>query len=286
MRLGVFAKTYVRPSLDACFAAAARDGLRAVQFNLACAGVPTLPDAPVPDILTREVCETARRHGAELAAVSGTFNMAHPDEAVRQDGGRRLRHVIVWAATAGVPVVTLCTGSRDAVDMWRDHPENGSPAARHDFLQTLTPALVAAEAAGVTLAIEPEPGNVVADAAGARRLLDALRSPRLRIILDPANLIRPEEPADRNAERLTAAVALLAVDTVIVHAKDRRADGTVCPAGGGVVPFLPFLQALQRAGYGGPLIIHGIDEPELPAAVTHLQETLAALATGPAHALR
>jgi sugar phosphate isomerase/epimerase len=283
MKLGVFAKTYERPSVDEVFSSAARDGFSCVQFNLACCGLDPLPAESVPDAISSEIAHAARRHHVEIVAVSGTFNMAHPQVAVRQDGVQRLKNVIAWAATNGVPIVTLCTGSRDVADMWQAHPENGSPQAWEDLLETLTSALSAAESAGVTLAVEPEPANVVADAATARRLLDTVRSARLRIILDPANLVRV---AAQNGDRtgLAEAIDLLAAETVLVHAKDRRADRSVCAAGEGVVEFLPFLGHLQRAGYDGPLVVHGIAESELPIAVNYLSATLETLSREPSHA--
>lgn len=285
MKLGVFAKTYERPSVDQAFEAAARDGFSCVQFNLACSGLETLPDEPVPEAITLEIRRAARRHGIELAAVSGTFNMAHPVASVRHDGVKRLENVIAWAAATGVvPAVTLCTGSRDPVDMWRAHPENRSPQAWEDLVETLTQVLSSADAAGVTLAVEPEPANVVADATSARRLLDTLGSARLKIILDPANLANVDAPnGDRKG--LAEAIDLLAVDTILVHAKDRRADGSVCPAGQGVVEFLPFFGRLQRAGYDGPLVVHGLEEGEVPTAVSYLRSTLETLSTESSHAL-
>ena len=39
--------------------------------------------------------------------------------------------------------------------MWRAHPENRSPQAWEDLVETLAQVLSVAEAAGVTLAIEP-----------------------------------------------------------------------------------------------------------------------------------
>ena len=58
--------------------------------------------------------------------------------------------------------------------MWRAHPENRSPEAWEDLVETLTQALSVAEARGVTLAVESEPANVVADAKSARDLLDTI----------------------------------------------------------------------------------------------------------------
>lgn len=274
MNLGIFAKTFARPSVDATLAAAARAGLGCVQFNLACAGLPTLPDVPVPAAVTDEVRRAADRHGVGIAAVSGTFNMAHPLGFVRQDGLRRLRHLLAWAGDAGVPVVTLCTGTRDAGDMWREHPGNRSEGAWADLVETLTPALAAAEGVGVTLAVEPEPANVVADARDARRLLDDFRGAPLKVILDPANLVGDTATPAENRARLAAAVDLLVSDAVLVHAKDRRADGSVCPAGQGLVEFPPFLGHLRRRGYAGPLVIHGVDEGEVPSAVGYLRAAL------------
>jgi sugar phosphate isomerase/epimerase len=284
MKLGVFAKTYERPSVDQAFEAAARDGFSCVQFNLACSGLETLPGEPVPEAVSLEIKRAAQRNGIEIAAVSGTFNMAHPVASVRHDGVRGLKNVIAWAAATGVPAVTLCTGTRDPRDMWRAHPENRSPQAWEDLVETLTQVLSSAEAAGVTLAVEPEPANVVTDAMSARHLLDTLGRARLKIILDPANLANLDAPnGDRKG--LAEAIDLLAADTILVHAKDRRADGSVCPAGQGVVQFVPFLSRLQRAGYDGPLVIHGIEEGEVPRAVSYLRSILETLSTESSHAL-
>jgi sugar phosphate isomerase/epimerase len=280
MKLGVFAKTYERPSVDEAFASAAGDGFSCVQFNLASSGLDTLPRAPVPENISVQIDRAARRHHIEIVAVSGTFNMAHPQSSVRQEGVDRLKNVIAWAAAAGVPIVTLCTGSRHRTDMWRAHPDNDSAQAWADLVECLTQALGAAEAAGVILGIEPEPANVVSDVARARRLLDAFRSPCLKIILDPANLATLDAP-NGDREGLALAANLLVTDTVLVHAKDRRRDGSVCPAGEGVVEFLPFLQRLQGAGYRGPLVVHGIPEGEVPAAVHHLRAILERLSREP-----
>lgn len=46
MKLGIFTKTFQRPTLDAKLEAVAAHGMREVQFNLSCAGLPSLPDDP------------------------------------------------------------------------------------------------------------------------------------------------------------------------------------------------------------------------------------------------
>ncbi len=50
-------------------------------------------------------------------------------------------------------------------------------------------AVALAHANSVDLGIEPELANVIDSAAAARRLIDEIASPRLRVVLDPANLV-------------------------------------------------------------------------------------------------
>ena len=45
----------------------------------------------------------------------------------------------------------------------------------------------------MTLAFEPEINNVVNSVSKARNLLDEIGSPWLKVVIDPANLIRPGE---------------------------------------------------------------------------------------------
>ena len=88
----------------------------------------------------------------------------------------------------GTRLVTLCTGTRDPADPWRAHPDNGTPEAWRDLTASMETAIAAAEASDVYLGIEPELANVVSSAEAARRLIDEMKSPRLRIVIDAANL--------------------------------------------------------------------------------------------------
>jgi sugar phosphate isomerase/epimerase len=84
MQLGIFAKTFDRPEVASCLQAVADAGIRATQFNLSVAGLPTIPDEPVPDEIIQRIRAAADQAGVALAAISGTFNAAHPDPAQRQ----------------------------------------------------------------------------------------------------------------------------------------------------------------------------------------------------------
>lgn len=238
--LGIFARTFSRPSLSETLDAVAATGLRTMQFNMKLAGGASAA------AIRAEVSE----RGLRMAAVSGTFNMAHPDPAARADGLRWLEALV--AADLGTSTVTLCTGTRDATDMWRRHPDNGTPEAWRDMRASVEAALPVAEAHGVTLAFEPEHSNVVDSAAAARRLLDEVRSPHLKVVLDPANL------ADREARTLREAFELLGDDIVLAHAKDVR----------GGVDYALYLELL---GDEVPLILHGMPEEEVPGSLEFIR---------------
>ena len=269
MRLGIFAKTFAGDEADTVLRAVKAAGYGCTQFNMACVGLPPMPDA-IPDAVLSGIGAAATAHGVALAALSGTYNMIHPDPAVREAGQRQLRVMLAAARVLGVPLVTLCTGTRDPDDQWRHHPGNAEPEAWADMSREMAVALRSAEEAGVDLGIEPEQANVVTSAADARRLIGEMGSARLKIVLDPANLF--ERASTVEARRIVAdAVEVCGDHIAMAHAKDRHADGRFATAGTGVVDFPDFLSRLAAAGFDGPLVTHGLTAAEAPGVATYLR---------------
>ena len=171
MQLGIFSRTYPLAGIDDVFARIAQDGFAATQFNFSTAGLSSLP-RDWPEAIISQVVASASQHGVSICALSGTYNMAHPDLARRASDRIGFANVVRAAEAMHVPIVTLCTGTRDATNMWLAHPDNRSAEAWSALRGELDFALELAERHGVSLGIEPEHGNVVADAPDARRLLD------------------------------------------------------------------------------------------------------------------
>ena len=273
MQLGIFAKTFsvhgALPVLQAVKAA----GYDCAQFNLACLGLHSMPDE-IGDGVAETIAAAASASGVNIAAVSATYNMIHPDFRQRADGMRRLALIIAQARAMGTALVTLCTGTRDAQDQWRHHPDNDGVEAWRDLVTEMAKALELADRYDVNLGIEPELANVVSSAAHAKRLIGDLQTERLKIVLDPANLFEIESAARR--ERLVAeAVELLGGRIAMAHAKDRDASGKFVAAGRGVIDFRHFIKHLKRVGFDGPLVTHGLDEAEAPTVAAFLKEALA-----------
>lgn len=262
--LGIFSRTFDRPTLPSVLDAVRRQHLGLVHFNFKSAGRAALPSG-----LSRADCEGVRAlvssAGLRLCGVSGTFNAIHPDRSRRQRETDLARELIGMAPTLGTSLVTLCTGTRDADDMWRWHPENDSPAAWSDLQETLGYLLEAARQADVMLGIEPEHNNVVSSAARARALLDEFQDPHLRVVLDGANLLTAET-AERQREVLAEAFELLGPDIAVIHAKDFNDDGDVA-AGRGLLDFEWYFGLVVKHRIAAPIVIHEVDEADVGRAV-------------------
>lgn len=272
MKLGIFAKTFPGTDPRTVLAATASAGFSAAQYNMACSGLAPMPERIEPGE-AEAVAAAAKSSGVEIVALSGTYNMIHPDRAIREAGHRRLAVLAEACAAMGAPLLTLCTGTRDPDDQWRAHADNGTPEAWRDLLEAMEVAIAIADRHGVDLGIEPELANVVDGAEKARRLIDELKSPRLKIVLDPANLFETEGPAEQR-RLVSEAVDLLGDRIAMGHAKDRAPDGTFTTAGRGVLDYPHYLAALASIGFSGSLVTHGLSAQDAPDVASFLRRAL------------
>jgi sugar phosphate isomerase/epimerase len=265
MQRGVFASVFNRPTLAARFAAVAESGFSSVQLDLRNAGY-DLWTAGIPPNAASEILAAARAAGIRIPAVEGTYNMAHPDPEVRRSGHEGLVRILAFAADLDAEFVTLCTGTRSETSMWRFHPDNVLDDAWTDILGSVTSALVVAQSHGISLLVEPEPANIVSSAVRARTLLDQVGDSRLRIVLDPANIVLSDRSRDP-LEVLRESFALLGPDIAFAHAKDLSPDDQFCAAGTGIVPWPDYWKLLEGIGYQGDVIFHTLAEADVPTAL-------------------
>lgn len=274
MKLGIFAKTFEGTNPDVVLSAVARAGFAAAQYNMACSGLVSMPEA-IAESQARSVADAAKAADVEIAAISGTYNMIHPDRAVREAGHRRLAVLAERSYAMSTRLITLCTGTRDPLDQWKEHPDNDTPDAWRDLLEAMEMAIGIADRYDVDLGIEPELANVINSAEKARRLIDEMQSPRIKIVLDPANLFETAA-LDKQRKTVSSAIDLLADRIVMAHAKDRQPDGSFATAGKGVLDYAHYLGQLKAIGFNGSLITHGLAENEAADVVRFLSEKLEA----------
>jgi sugar phosphate isomerase/epimerase len=258
-RIGIFARTFRRDSAAEVAAAVADAGYLLAHWNFAAIGKATLTH----DVGGREFAAVRSAFdgaGLRIPSVSATYNIIHPDADFRAAQTAAAVGLIAAIPELGADVATLCTGTRDAENMWRGHPDNTTKAAWSDMRRSLDALLTAADRAGIRLGVEPEPGNVIVDAPTAARLLGELGADApIGIVFDPANLLTPDT-LDRQEQILTEAVDLLGDRILGAQAKDVAASGYAA-AGTGAMDYhlvMRLLQSIEPV----PLIVQDTDETD------------------------
>jgi sugar phosphate isomerase/epimerase len=308
MDLGIFAKTFPRPTLEETLDAVATHKLSHIQFNMSCMGLPTLPDR-LDEGSCVWIAQALHERGLTMAAISGTFNMCDPSDSRLENNLRRLEVLAGACRWLDTRIITLCTGTLDSHDMWKWHADNVRKSSWERLIQTMREAVKIADRHEVTLAFEPEIHDVISSTMRARRLLDEVGSPWLKIVIDPANLFHASDLA-RLDETLNEAFDWLGPDIVLAHAKNppgiekfpemgldhfesllQSAIGQIRPE---IVedlekvmfaeapprelqqalrrlPFYePYFRGLTKIGFCGAVIMHGLDENEVPTAAKFL----------------
>ena len=194
----------------------------------------------------------------------------HAPTLLHDDPTRRiefLRRAVRIGADLGAEAVSFWAGVR---------PDEVAPQVAWDRLVAGCATVVdAAEAAGVTLGFEPEPGMLVEDIAGWRRLRAALGDPApFGITLDIGHC-RCLEPWP-----VPQCVAEIAEHLVNVQIDDmRRGVHEHLEFGTGEIDFPPVLAALAEAGYGGLVAVElPRDSHAAPAVAARSIEFLRAAA--------
>ncbi len=277
MELGIFTRTFTRPSLEQTLDEVAKHGFSWVQYKFMDPTILYLEEEERANRLAAAKAALDRRQ-IRVAALSGTYNIIHDDPQIVQEGEDYVRRLSEVAPSLGTNLITLCTGTKDPSNMWAFHPNNRTPEAWNQMLSALERLLQITESSQCILGVEPEYNNIVHSAASARKLLDTLPTERVKIIVDAANLLLHCAPEARKST-LAEAFDLLGSDIVLAHGKDLKEQEThddVIP-GTGYVDFAHYLTLLKHSPYQGPFVLHGFSEQQTPAAVTYIQSIMTAL---------
>ncbi|MER7788286.1 sugar phosphate isomerase/epimerase family protein [Streptomyces sp. NPDC097640] len=215
----------------------------------------------------RYVLDPRRKHGPSLL---------DPDPEARARRVDLLLRAVRVAADLGAHAVHCFSGIVP--------PDDDAATAWERLAAALTPVLEAADAAGVPLAVEPEPGHLLATLADFHHLRGLLGDPPalgLTLDLGHCQCLEPLPPAD--------CVRAAAPWLRHVQIEDmRRGVHDHLPFGEGEMDFPPLLAALAATGYQGLTVV---ELPRHSHAGPHYAETslpflrraaAAAAATAPA----
>ena len=251
MKLGVVSRSFPKMTSDQAADFMARNGFVCTELCLA------HPDADYwvyngrrdlaafTDARSRAVVEAFRGRGIEVSALGVFTNLIEPDAAERAANLAYFERMMQIAALNGIPCVSTECGfvpGRRGVNTdtyERDFGQLG------ESLQWLAGK---AEHYQVEIALEPCVIDIVPSAKRAADLLAQLGSDRIRILLDPANLIAnsTEEEMFRH----------LAPKIAYFHGKDRKVNDVRGRAfGDGDIDWPRFLGLYHRHAEGRPFIL-------------------------------
>jgi sugar phosphate isomerase/epimerase len=277
MKIGICTTDFESQPVDDLFARIRGYGFSQVQFDFASIGEEELPATIDPGLIDR-IRRSLRENQLEIVAINGTFNMIHPDPDERRRGIERFPLLAAAARQLGCRILTLCTGTNDPDDMWRWHGDNGSEQSWQILQTVMTQLLPVAEQYEVYLGIETEASNVVSSPEQARRIIDEMQSPRLKIIMDCANLF-PRQTASRAnvAPMIRKAFDYLGSDIILAHGKDISESDEIVFAspGKGIIDYGLFLELLRQYDYQGGMLLHGIrSESEIPGCLAFIRSAI------------
>jgi len=268
MKIGLSASDIKRTNTDNLFATIAGYGFASTQFGFAYVtesnfeptGKIEIPER-IDDKLIALVYESAKKYDVDIFACYGTFNMAHPDPEVREEGIKRFDVLAEATKKLGCKYILICSGTRYEDYLWRYHPDNSTPEAWADMIDTVKKCAKIAEKYGVVAAVETEASNIIDTPEKARRMLDEVGSDNLKMTMDCANLFHAGEAKRENVHRVVShAFDVFGDDVVIAHGKDiMESDGIkFCPTGEGIIDYTQFIDLLNKHNYRGDMILHGI----------------------------
>ena len=162
------------------------------------------------------------KYEMDIAVLGCYLNLAHPDpEEIKKIQERYFAH-LRFASILGCSVVGTETGAPNAE--YRYEPACHSEEALETFIKNFTPVVRCAEKFGVIMAIEPVWSHIVYNSKQALKVLKAIDSPNLRIILDPVNLLSVENSENRE-QVIGEAIEDLGQYTDVLHMKDFVIEG-------------------------------------------------------------
>lgn len=174
-----------------------------------------------PEALTPGYAMYLRRlfdkYELDCAVLGCYLNLATPDAAQLKAAQEKYMANIRFAAHLGAGVVGTETGAPNVEYKFEEACWNEE--SLQIFIRNLRPVVKYAEQMGGLVAIEPVVRHIVCNPVRARRVLDEIASPNLRIILDPVNLLESYNYEEQDAI-IDEALGLLGKDVAVLHVKD------------------------------------------------------------------
>ena len=264
--------------------------VRALGVSAACFHV---PGEVLQAVTAADLRDCRRRYadaGLELAQLGVGYGgcLFDPDPAVRAAIQRTIARGLEAGRALGAGVVLIRTGSLSPAGSYSPSPRNHEPGRLETLIDELRAVAAAAEKAELTVVVETHNLTILGTPSITRRAVDAVGSPRLRVVLDYVNHFQSLQQAYASTARINHIFDLMGPVAAIAHCKDLLpADGFVvhlneAAPGDGCLDLATALRRWQALRPDGYLLVEHLPDERIPGAVANAQR-IAAAAGVPIH---
>lgn len=180
----------------------------------------SMQDAPrlLTEELAAEVKGAFTAHGMDCAVLGCYLNLANPDAEAREKTQEIYQAHLRFGKMIGAGVVGSETYALKET-RFSDGPASQSEEAFQLFMKAFLPVVKWAEEYDEVIAIEPVCTHIISTPERAERMLEAVHSDHVKIILDAVNLIS-NNTTDRAESIIREAVSRLGDQVRVLHMKD------------------------------------------------------------------
>lgn len=195
--------------------------------------------------LGRMVAQKLKEREIHVAVLGCYINPVNPDEEKRKAEIRQFIEHLKYAKAIGADMVGTETGRYDAE--FKVVPYTYTEGCYQLLLKSMGEIAAAAEKLGVTVGVEGVYDHTLYCPELMRRFLEDMDSPNVEVILDPVNLIGPNQ-VDVQQEVVNKAFRLYGDKITMVHVKDfvmKDGEPKCAHIGEGLFDYRPLLKNLK-----------------------------------------
>lgn len=231
----------------------------------------------------RKVTHLYADTGLELAQFGIGYGecLFDPDVKVRDRVVEIIHRGIEVGRALHAGVTLIRTGSLSPTGSYSPSPLNCEPGRLEQLIETLQRVASKAEAEGMTIVIETHVLTIMGSPETNRQVIDAVGSPRMRVVMDFVNHFQSLEQVYHSTIRLNHIFDEMGPVSAVGHVKDIRiSDGLVLHIdeeipGEGVLDLVTALRRWEQLYPDGYMLVEHLPDEKIPQAVENVRRIAA-----------
>jgi sugar phosphate isomerase/epimerase len=216
----------------------------------------------------RAIADDYRSAGITIHSMGVYTNLIHPDASERRANLAYFEAMMKIARTMGVKFLATESGQYHPARQASEVPYYLQQSVWTQMVDTVKQLADLADRHGVTVMLEPLYREFFCTAKRTRLFVEAIGSPRIRVQLDPANLLELND--------LEEMFDQLGPQIVSIHAKDHKLHvDAELPVGQGDIDYRKLVGLVAKRAPNAPLILDYVGPKDYRPALAHLHRALA-----------